>query len=65
MKKNFNEDDGIRELGKGFAKAEKILENQDKLEHFLDRLEAKLKKAQDLGVEIWAEEQFLNTLSKY
>ncbi len=44
MKKNFNEDDGIRELGKGFAKAEKILENQDKLEHFLDRLEAKLKK---------------------
>ena len=25
MKKNFNEDDGIRELGKGFAKAEESL----------------------------------------
>ena len=43
-KKDFNEDDGIRELGKGFKKAEEILENEDKLEKFLNRLENKLKK---------------------
>lgn len=43
-KKDFNEDDGIRELGKGFKKAEEILEDEDKLEKFLNRLENKLKK---------------------
>jgi uncharacterized membrane protein YkvA (DUF1232 family) len=44
MKKNFDENDGFRELGKGFGKAEKILEDEDKLEKFLDKLEHKLKK---------------------
>ena len=44
MKKNFDENDGFRELGKGFGKAEEILEDEDKLEKFLDRLERKLKK---------------------
>ncbi len=42
--KEFSEDDGIKELGKGFSKAEEILEDKDKLEKFLDRLENKLKK---------------------
>ena len=44
MKKNFDENDGFRELGKGFGQAEKILEDEDKLEKFLDKLERKLKK---------------------
>ena len=44
MKKNFDENDGFRELGKGFGQAEKILEDEDKVEKFLDKLERKLKK---------------------
>ena len=40
----FNEEDGKKELEKRYKKAEKILEDEDKLESFLERLEYKLKK---------------------
>ena len=47
--KKFTEDDGIRELGKGFSKAEEILEDNDRMEKFLDRLENKLNKVPVAG----------------
>lgn len=47
--KKFTEDDGIRELGKGFSKAEDILEDNDRMEKFLDRLENKLNKVPVAG----------------
>ena len=42
--KNFTEEDGKIELLKGYKKAEELLENEDKLENFLNRLEYKLEK---------------------
>ncbi len=47
--KEFSEDDGIKELGKGFSNAETILKDEDKLEKFLERLEGKLKKVPVAG----------------
>ena len=39
----FNEENAKKELEKGYKKAEKILENKEKMERFLQKLEQKLK----------------------
>jgi len=41
--KDFNEEDAKEELEKGYSKAKTILEDKDKTERFLQRLENKLK----------------------
>lgn len=43
MEKEFDEQKALKELEKGYKEAEKLLENEDKLERFLQRLEKKLK----------------------
>ena len=43
MEKEFDEQNALKELEKGYKEAEKLLENEDKLERFLQRLEKKLK----------------------
>lgn len=43
MEKEFDEQKALKELEKGYREAEKLLENEDKLERFLQRLEKKLK----------------------
>ena len=40
---NMDEEEAKQELQKGFNQAEEILEDQDKLEDFLRKLEAKLR----------------------
>lgn len=40
---NFDEQKAQEELGKGYAEAEKLLNDHDKIEKFLQRLEKKLK----------------------
>ena len=47
--KEFNEEEAKYELEKGYKKAEKILDNEDKMERFLNRLENKLKKVPVAG----------------
>lgn len=42
--KDFTEEDGKKELEKGYKKAEEILSEPDKIEEFLERLEKKLNK---------------------
>jgi len=39
----FNEEDAKKELENGYKKAEKLLENEEKMERFLQKLEKKLK----------------------
>mgnify|MGYP003225510063 CR=1 FL=1 len=41
MEKEFDEQKALKELEKGYKEAEKLLENEDKLERFLQRLEKK------------------------
>ena len=43
MEKEFDEQKALKELEKGYKEAEKLLENEDKLERFSQRLEKKLK----------------------
>lgn len=43
MEKEFDEQKALKELEKGYKEAEKLLENEDKFERFLQRLEKKLK----------------------
>ncbi len=47
--REFSEEEATEELKKGYKKAEKILDNEDKLEKFLGRLENKLKKVPVAG----------------
>ena len=47
--KEFGEEEATYELEKGYKKAEKILDNEDKMERFLNRLENKLKKVPVAG----------------
>ena len=47
--KEFSEEEATYELEKGYKKAEKILDNEDKMERFLNRLENKLKKVPVAG----------------
>ena len=49
--KNFTEEDGKKELEKGYKRAEKLLKDEDKMETFLYRLENKLNKV-PIGGEI-------------
>lgn len=44
MENYFDEEQALEELEAGYGKAEEILEDEDKLERFLQRLEKKLKK---------------------
>ena len=44
MEKRFTEEEGQKELEKGYKQAKKILKDEDKMETFLYRLENKLKK---------------------
>ena len=43
QEKEFTKEDAKKELENGYSKAEEILENPDKMERFLQRLEKKLK----------------------
>ena len=43
MKANFTEKQAQEELGKSYKKAEELLQDEDKIERFLQRLEKKLK----------------------
>ena len=43
MENNFNEQTALEELEKGYDEAEKLLNDEDKMERFLQRLEKKLK----------------------
>ena len=43
MDEKITEDQAIQELGKGFSKAEKMLQDDEKMERFLQKLEKKLK----------------------
>lgn len=43
MKNNFDEQKALEELENGYEEAEKLLQDEDKLERFLQRLEKKLK----------------------
>ena len=49
MNDSFNEQEAIVELEKGYGEAEKILQDDNKLERFLQRLEKKLKKVPIAG----------------
>ena len=49
--KKFTEEDGKKELEKGYKRAEKLLKDEDKMETFLYRLENKLNKV-PIGGEI-------------
>ena len=42
-KETFDENNGLKELEKRYKNAEEILNDKDKLENFLERLEYKLK----------------------
>lgn len=43
MKENISEQEALKELRRGYSEAEELLKDVDKLEHFLQRLEKKLK----------------------
>lgn len=49
MKKNLNEKEALVVLKKGYGKAEKLLNDRDKLEEFLELLEKKLKTIPKIG----------------
>lgn len=38
----ISEEDALQELKKGFGKAEQLLQNKDKIEEFLQKLERKI-----------------------
>jgi uncharacterized membrane protein YkvA (DUF1232 family) len=65
MEKNFDEKEALNELEKGYASAEKLLDDRDALERFLQRLEDKLRKLPVAGNTIASIPVFVSLIRSY
>ena len=62
---NFNEEDAKKQLEKGYGEAEKILEDKDKMEELLQKLEKKLQTIPLAGESLSAIPTLISLIKRY